>query len=369
MEQYIPQSADLLRQGVENGLHLGSQLFILHQGDVIADMAVGRSRDTVAMSKESLLLWLSCTKPIVAMALAQLIEQRRASLSDPVCQYIPEFAQHGKDAITLEHCLTHTGGFRSTDPVVEQPLGWEETIEAICTTRPEPRWEPGEKAGYHPLGSWFILGEVIRRIDGRMPCDYVRDEIFLPLGMNDCWIGIPPEKQKSYGDRIGLIYNTEKIPATIDSYYNTPEGIARCAPPSNGRGPAKQLALFYQMLLQEGELNGKRILKPETVRTWTSPQRVGMMDQTFKHIVDWGYGFKINSSQYGADTVPYGYGSHASQRTFGHSGAQSSCAFVDPEQNLVIVLITNGRPGEARHHTRMRMLYEAIYYDLALVRA
>src|SRR5204863_8448629 len=109
---------------------------------------------------------------------------------------------------------------------------------------------------------------------------------------------------------------------------------------------------FYEMLLRGGAFDGGRILSPQTVAAMTARHRVGMMDRTFKHIMDWGLGFIINSSQYGDPEVPYGYGEYASPHTFGHSGAQSSCAFCDPQHGLVVAWVCNGRPGEPRHLAR-----------------
>jgi len=88
--------------------------------------------------------------------------------------------------------------------------------------------------------------------------------------------------------------------------------------------------------------------KPETVRALTSRQRIGMYDQTFRHVIDWGLGFIINSNRYGADTVPYGFGVDAGESTFGHNGFQSSTACADPEHQLVVAVVCNGTPGMRR---------------------
>ena len=75
----------------------------------------------------------------------------------------------------------------------------------------EPRTTPGAQAAYHSTGTWFLLGEIIQRIDGRSCSQYVREKIFLPLGMRDSWIGLPPDQYRSYGRRIGDMSQTEKI--------------------------------------------------------------------------------------------------------------------------------------------------------------
>jgi CubicO group peptidase (beta-lactamase class C family) len=120
------------------------------------------------------------------------------------------------------------------------------------------------------------------------------------------------------------------------------------------------------MLLNGGKLDGTRVLKPETTAHLVRPQRVGMYDHTFRHVMDWGLGLIVNSNRYGADTVPYGYGRHASPSTFGHSGAQTSCGFADPEHDLVVAWVCNGAPGEPAHQARQRALNTAIYRDLGI---
>ena len=101
------------------------------------------------------------------------------------------------------------------------------------------------------------------------------------------------------------------------------------------------------------------------METLTSRQRIGMHDITFKHIIDWGLGFIVNSAHYG-EAIPYGFGNRASLRAFGHGGSQSSVAMADPEYGVAIVVIFNGMPGEDAHQRRMRATLEAVYEDLGI---
>jgi CubicO group peptidase (beta-lactamase class C family) len=101
----------------------------------------------------------------------------------------------------------------------------------------------------------------------------------------------------------------------------------------------------------------------------TARHRAYTTDKTFGAIIDWGLGFMINSAIYGNDDAPYQFGPHASPRTFGHSGNQSSAAFADPEHRLVVALTFNGMPGEAKHQPRMRAALTAVYEDLGLAGA
>ena len=370
----LPRTRALLELGIERGLHLGAQLYVSlgmggGGGDAgrSVDLAVGERSAGQPMTPDTLMIWLSSTKPIAAVAIARLWEQGLLDLDDPVAKHIEEFAVEGKGGITLRHILTHTAGIRLLNVGWPQ-ASWEEIIDTICRARPEPRWAPGEKAGYHLSSSWFILGEVVRRVDGRHFRRYVREEIFEPLAMHDSWIGMPRERYQAYGDRLGKMYITETEPPAARSWTREPH-VVGCAPGGNGWGPIRELGRFYEMLLGRGRFRGVAVVSPQTVEVLTTPHRVGMFDLTFKHKLDWGMGFIVNSNHYGAELPPYGYGRHASRRTFGHSGFQSSAGFADPEHGLVVALVTNGNPGEPRHTERFRDLTEAIYEDLHLAPA
>ncbi len=308
--------------------------------------------------------WMSGSKPLAAVAIAQLLERGLLQLDDPVAKFIPEFAQDGKAGVTLRHILTHTCGFRGKGREVPG-TPWNKIIADMCALPLEEGWIPGEKAGYHVASSWFILGEVIRRVDGRSYSQYVREEICLPLGMVDTWVGMPLSQFVKYGSRVGWMYLTERGVCQAHQWH-TAEICTWCSPGGGGRGPICELGQFYEALLAGGTNSHGRILQPETVQLLTRRQRVGMFDETFQHKIDWGLGFIVNSVQYGPQTVPYSFGLHASPDTFGHGGFQSSCGFADPQHQLVVAVVLNGTPGEARHSKRIRLINSAIYEDLGL---
>lgn len=360
----LPRTIALLDSSYH--LHPGWQLSI-RLGDLACiDLADGSASDSIPLTIDSLMLWMSCSKPISSIALAICLERDGSlSLDDPVCRFIPDFFSHGKESITLRHILTHTAGLRTAD-LVSTSLPWGEMLESLYNVRPEPRSVPGEKAAYHSLGTWTILGECITRITGQPLSQFLREQLFQLLGMDDCFLGIPEQYQAAYQQRIAWMFDTTKDPAQPIDKYNNPQAVALPVPGSHGRGPARQLANFWQMLLNRGTWNGKAILKEETVALFTGRVREGMHDHTFKQTMDWGMGFVMNSSHYGSNPVPYGFGEHASRDTFGHGGSQSSQCLADPEHELVIVLITNGMPGEAAHQQRTHNVLTTIYEELGL---
>ena len=389
MNSAFQHSTVVLRQGIEQGLHPGAQLYVSLNGRTLSDAAVGEARPGVPMTPDSLNLWFSSTKPVGAVAIAQLWERGLLELDDPVIRFIPEFGQKGKEAITIRHILTHTAGFRAPPKSENEP--WERIIAELCAARQEAGWIPGKKAGYHPASSWYILGEIVRRIDGRDYCRYVREMIFEPAGMRDSWVGMPADTFRVYGDRIAIMQDTTKSPPEpLDA-----EAFATsCRPGSGGWGPIRELGKFYEMLMNRGAVGSaladgissrpeaqssptipsakadptRSILTPQSVEAITARHRTGMLDATFKTQIDWGLGFLLNSPQPHPD-LPYGYGPYASPRTFGHGGAQSSGGFCDPERGLVVAYVFNGRPGEERHHLRRKALVKAVYEDIGLAGA
>ncbi len=364
----FPKTCRLIQEGIDTGLHLGMQAYISHERNVLANFAVGENAEGSPLESDVLCAWLSSGKPVTATAVLQLIEQGKFRLEDRVSAIIPEFAVKGKEDVTIFHLLTHTGGLR---PVVSgwPRKSWKEVIAKITRTSLRMDWEPGETAAYDPGLSWMILGEILRRIDGRPIDQIVRQDVLEPLGMADCWLAVPKHLHSAYGNRIGMLYNV------VDQEFQPTRGheAEYCQSPSPGgsmRGPASQLGLFYEMLLRGGiTVDRRQILSVESVKAMTTRQREGKFDRTFQHQLDFGLGLMINSNQYGAETVPYGFGRYASPETFGHGGAQSSIAFADPQHQLVVVAIANGCPGEERHNQRFRELNSAIYEDLGLATA
>jgi CubicO group peptidase (beta-lactamase class C family) len=310
---------------------------------------------------------MSAGKPVAAVAALQLVERGKLSLDGRVADVIPTFAQNGKESITLRQILNHTAGFRG--PLNNfTPGTWEEILHRVYALKQEPHWVPGEKAGYHIGSSWFVLGELVRRLDGRTIDAYVREEIFMPLGERDASIGVSAETFDTRSSEIALVYVTVNEP-TPEWPGNSGASITLPRPGANACGPMRALGKMYESLLQclasPPAPAYAGLLSPELAEAMRTRQRVGMLDHTFKQIIDWGLGVMIDSKQY-AGEHQYGFGPHASPEAFGHGGNQSSSGFADPYHALVVAWTCNGMPGEERHQLRASAINRAIYEDLNL---
>jgi CubicO group peptidase (beta-lactamase class C family) len=351
------RTLEVLQRGIADGTHIGAQIYVSHHGDVLIDEAVGEARAGIPMTTDSLMIWFSMTKAVTSVAVAQQWESGKLDIEAPVAQYIPEFGAFGKDRITLRHLLTHTAGIPLADGILEAKPWVESRAENLARIyAATPDYEPGTRAGYHPAAGMSVLGEIVARVSDTPFEQYVRDRIFGPLGMDDCWIGMPEDRFAAYGDRIGRMHNTEGSEPTPLRGIDSARASAEPMPGANGRGPVNQLARMYEALVR----GGHGLLAPATVAAVASRHRTGMLDETFGIVLDWGLGFAIDT---------FAMGRYCSRRTFGHGGHQSSVAFCDPDHGVAVAVVCNGMPGLERHNTRLDAISSAVYVDLGLVKA
>ena len=313
--------------------------------------------------------WFSGTKLVTATAVMQLWDRGRLDLAAPVASVVPEFGAHGKETITIAQVLVHTGGFRRLRDSNELFIGGIPPVELLTRVYDAPRedgWVPGERAGYHPVTGFHVLGEIVRRVDGRACDDYAAQEIFEPLRMADSWLALTPERVRAYGDRIVVMHDAMATPPQPIARFEKDTGFGWVEPSSSGIGPMADLVRLVEALRRGGELDGERILSANAVAEMTQRRRAGMRDETFGAVMDWGLGVMVNSWHYQHKPAFYGYGDHAGRDAFGHGGRQSSLVFADPENELSVAFAANGMPGEPANHQRTQPIITALYEDFAL---
>jgi CubicO group peptidase (beta-lactamase class C family) len=352
---------DVLQQGIADGSHIGAQLYVSHRGAVVADLALGRARSDVEMRTDSMMTWFSMTKAVTAVAVAQQWERGALDPDDLVMRHLPEFGVAGKECITIRHLLTHTAGLDNADGILEGAPWLESRADNLARIyAATPEYEPGTRAGYHPAAGMSVLGELVARVSG-VPYDrYVREEIFGPLGMDDCWVGLPADRYEAYGDRIGFMHTTSGDAPERLRGMDSARVLAEPMPGANGRGPMNQLGRFYEMLVGLGTRDGVRVLAPVTVASIAARHRTDMLDETYGVVMDWGLGLVVDW---------YATGRYSSRRAFGHGGHQSSVAFCDPEHDLVVAVVCNGMPGRERHSARLDAISSAVYVDVGIAEA
>jgi CubicO group peptidase (beta-lactamase class C family) len=354
----------LFRQQIDEGLHPGASLAVYRHGRLVLELFGGLARLPAhrtgspagqrsgrPVTPETLFVLFSSTKPLSAVCLHILLERGRFELDDPVARHWPEFARNGKAAVTIRHVLTHSGGFPQNPPqLVPRKWGdWNAIVQAMEEI--ELIWEPGQDTGYHPLNFGWVVGELVRRIDGRPISRFLREEVTGPLGMEDTYLGLPPELE----GRVARLYamDNEVDPQAVAA-FNRPDVHQAVVPAGGGISTARDLARFYAMLAAGGTLEGVRILSPESVERAIAVQVEVRRDRSLGIPMRWALGFHLGGNRvdlFGYDTSP---------RAFGHGGHGSSVGWADPDVGLAVAIITNGLRSPAGHALRVAALSAAI---------
>jgi len=364
--QRFPRLVAAFEEGVTRGLHTGLQIYVSVDCVPLLSAGLGYAAPGKLLTVDTLMPWRSAGKPLTALLLLKLLSQPDQQLSQPIADWLPDARYSDKADLTLHELLTHTSGF----PTVE--TGWPHKTwnESISTILRTPCQLPRGTAAYHPQSSWFLLAEIIRVLTANKTpqmtsfADILQHRLLIPLGMTSSSCGIQQPHAPQTAIRLPQLYERQQGKLEI-SPASVPPWITSPSAGGNLRGPVSELGAFYEMLLRHGKTSrDEPFVSSQLVQFMTSRRRAGMLDQTFQHVVDFGLGIICNSSMYGPRTVPYGFGTRASDAAFGHGGAQCSIGFCDPEKQLVVAWAANGFCGEAQHQRRNQLLNDAIFEDL-----
>lgn len=305
----------------------GAVALVGQNGRVLHRKAYGnRSLTPVreAMTLDTIFDAASLTKVVATTAsMMRLVEQGKVRLGDKVTVYLPAF-QRGKSDITVRMLLTHFSGMRPDVDLVPEWSGYETGIQKALIDKPVAG--PGERFIYSDI-NFVLLGEIVKKVSGKPLDQFSRDEVFAPMGMTESGFN-PPAALHS---RIAPTELYPKMAAPLRGVVHDPtarfmNGVAGHAGLFT---TAADLARFAQMLLNKGELEGKRFFSPLTVAKFTQPQSPA--DQPILR----GLGFDVDS-QFSAnrgELFPVG--------SFGHTGFTGTSLWVDPGTGGYVVLLTN----------------------------
>ena len=318
----------------------GAALSVYCRGRLILDL-VGGLADTqrgAPVCPETLFPLFSGTKPFAAVALWQQIERGRLDLDDPVAAYWPAFGQNGKEHVLVRHLLSHRGGFPTT-PADLPRVQWgdrQATSGAMAAISLE--YEPGRTSAYHFLTQHWVCAELLRRLDGREYPDYLRQEITVPLGMPDTFVGLPMALEH----RVAVLHGTDGTDdrGRIMIGANRELPLHRMTiPGGSGVSAARDMTRFYGAIAAGGALDGVRILRPETVARMLAIEVDGQVDATFDVPVRRGLGFELGGL---ADPRRHWPGATSTGRTFWHGGFGSSVCWGDADSGVAMAFLTNG---------------------------
>ncbi|PWW63155.1 serine hydrolase domain-containing protein [Actinokineospora spheciospongiae] len=346
---------------LDGGQEVGAAVSVYLHGRKVVDLWGGVADPETGRpwERDTLQVVYSTTKGVTA-ACAHLLAQRgELDLDAPVAEYWPEFAANGKAHIPVRWLLTHQAGLSALDrPLTPaEAIAGEPVVAALAAQR--PAWEPGTAHGYHGHTHGWLVGEVVRRVTGRSLGAFLAEQIAAPLGL-DFWIGLPeaeqhrvsrvliPELDPTALGAVDLDALPEAVRDVIAAYLdptsltarstltviqpaldlNDPAVRAAEMPSYNGIGTARALARFYAALI--GEVDGHRVLEPDTLAAATAERAAGV-DLVLRVPVRFATGFGLPTP----DAFWY------SPTAFGFSGLGGSLGFADPAAGLAFGYVMN----------------------------
>jgi CubicO group peptidase (beta-lactamase class C family) len=363
---------DAFAANFEEG-EIGAACGVTVDGRVVVDIWGGwlDAQRTGEWRRDTLVNAYSVGKPIVALALLQLVGNGRVDLDEPVDRWWPELVA-GQKGATVRHVLCHRAGV----PAIREPLtndalwDWQTMCRSIAAT--DPWWEPGTRHAYHSNTYGHLVGELVRRIDGRLPGAWLREEIAGPLGADLAW-GLDAAEQPRCADvvwdidaaagmerllsraqtaeqrMIALGYSNPPGYSGI-GVVNTNEWRAAQVPSTNLHATARGVALVYTALAAGGTVDGITVLDPDLLVEATTPQSEGWCP-VLEREATFGLGFQPTRPD-----RPFG----PSSGSFGHFGTGGALGFADPQAGVAFGYVMNAvRPRW--QSPRNRALIDALY--------
>jgi CubicO group peptidase (beta-lactamase class C family) len=361
------------RHWYQAGMHPAIQLCIRRHGRVVLNRAIGHGwgnaptdapdAEKIPVTTDTPFCVYSAAKGITATVVHMLAERGVFSLDDRVCDYIPTFTSHGKHRITIRHVMTHSAGLpfpTGPRPDVKRADDHEYAQQMLSGLR--PLYPPGLVHIYHALTWGPLMREIVYAAAGKDIREILATEILEPLDFRWTNFGVdhqdlrlvapshatgrplPPVIAQAFRKAIGGTVH-EVIPYTNGRLF-----LTTVVPSSNTVSTANELSRFAEIWRRGGELDGVRVLQPETVRGAATESRrlrpdfaVGLMPAR------WGTGFILGTNRFG----PFGRNAPAA---FGHLGLVNIAVWADPQRGLSAGLISSGKPGrdpQARRHTAL----------------
>ncbi len=389
---YVASGFEEVQQEFERNFsergEIGAACAVYHKGEKVVDLWGGiRDHKTNApWEEETMVVVFSTTKGISSMAVALAHSRGLFDYDAPVADYWPEFAENGKEKITVRQLLSHQAGLCAIDEPLDLEKLADPNIVAAAIAKQKPAWEPGTKQGYHGISLGWYESELLRRVDPKKRTigQYFQDEIATPLDLQ-FYIGLPNEIPRSRIATIKgwhqwqLIFNLDKMPwpfvkgflnprsitartfsnpkvLGVINHYNDPKMQAIELPASNGIGDARSIAKAYSEFAMGGpNLN----LSEETLVALhrpALPPADGLVDEVLGITTSYSLG-------YWKPFPNFSFGS--SDNAFGTPGAGGSFGFADPDLQMGFAYIMNKSGYYLWDDPREVVIREATYRCLA----
>ncbi len=369
--------ADAFAENFRERGEVGAAFAAYREGRKLVDLwgGVADEKTGAPWQEDTLQLVFSGTKGLVAICLLMLIDRGELALEDPVCRHWPEFAANGKQEITVADVVSHHARL----PGIHEPLREIDLTNDVLIARllaeQAPETDPRAQYAYHGLTYGWLCGELIRRVTGSSVGRFFAEEIATPLEL-ELWIGLPEEQESRVSTLVyapdwsaeatydreeaaedPLLVALENPPVLTEGRmpWNTRAFHAAEIPAVNAIGTARSIARLYDCIACGGELDGVRLMAPETIELGRR-ELSRFVDQFIGQEFAFATGFELQT-----ELQELGPPAHA----FGHAGAGGSIHAAWPDQRLGVSYAMNelrsgGGQGDPRSQTLLRTLYEAL---------
>jgi CubicO group peptidase (beta-lactamase class C family) len=361
---------------------VGAAFCLYRGGQKVVDLwgGVANADTGQRWDRDTLQLVFSTTKGATAICALRLVERGELDLDAPVADYWPEFKVEGKERVPVRWLLSHRSGLPVIDTRLtpDEALAWHPVVAALAAQRPV--WEPGTAHGYHALTYGWLVGEVVRRVDGRGLGQFFADEVAGPLGL-DFWIGLPADLEPrvsrlsqaapvSMPEGLDLDSLPQELRDMAEAFldptslsmralnvteppidWNAPATHRAEVPAANGICTARALARMYAGTI--GDVDGVKLLGADMVATACETQSEGP-DRILMIPTRFGVGFMLNS----------GFSPMLGVTSFGHAGAGGSLGFADPESGVAFGYVMNQMQQNLAGDPRTVGLIEAVRRSL-----
>jgi CubicO group peptidase (beta-lactamase class C family) len=346
------------------GTHPGIQLSVRHRGVSVLHRAIGHAtgngpNDTADASKVPMttatpVCYFSASKAVTALLIHMLAEQGLINLLDPIAHYFPEFAQRGKGSINIYQILSHRGGIPAIPKETSIDVLWDkdEVWRLLCEA--EPVAVDGSKVAYHAITGGYVLQRVLEKVTGDTIEVFLDRHIREPMGMHYFTYGADTENlgalATSYATGPTPFFPVSRIVEqalgadihTVEQVVNDPRFQGAVIPAGNLCGTAEEMGRFYQMMLNGGVWNGRRICQTVTVRRAIQPYGSLQLDRTLMIPMRFSAGLMLGGN-------PVGLWGQGTGDAFGHVGLINKFCWADPARDISVSLINTGIPIVGHH--------------------
>lgn len=351
---------DVFEENFDKRGEVGASCALMVGDELVVDLWGGVTEPGGApYTDRTLQMVASATKGAMAICVLRLVDQGLVELDAPVAKYWEEFGAAGKDRVTVREALAHRAGVPCLDDPISlaDVLTWDPVAEKVAAKTPE--WEPGTDHGYHALTHGWLVGELIRRVTGTMPGDFLAEEVCRPLGL-DLYVGLPASEVERVSPLVlpvpaagatpdgfsvrmltpgTLTFRSFFVADGLFSWLNLPEMWQAQVPAGNGMGTARALARMYAATI--GEVDGIRLVDPDTLADAVVPRSEGM-DLVTGYETRYGTGFQLS----------FPFRPMSGPSAFGHYGLGGSVGFADRERGFSFGYAVNqmgpATPADAR---------------------